>query len=70
MLAGRLFSNNEVLHSLFEGDIMPRVFASPSVKHSAKELRSVINVEVDGPRHRRVKKNRFNRLRDVFLQSN
>ena len=30
----------------------------------------MINVKVDGLQHRRVKKKRFDRLRDAFLQSN
>ena len=64
-----LVSNNERLVSLFEGDIVLRTLAPGSEVDGDQDMCIVINIEVDGLRHRRVNKRRFDRLRDAHLQS-
>ena len=60
--------NNERLLSLFEGDIVLRMHAPRSGGDGAERSYVVVNIEVDGLRHKRVKKKRFDRLRDAYLQ--
>ena len=49
-------------------NIVLRTHAPRSAGDGAESSSVVVNIEVDGLRHRRVKKKRFDLLRDAFLQ--
>jgi len=53
-------AHNQMLHG-FEADIVMKLNVSPNTQHT-------INVELDGPHHKRSKTLRFCNLRDLYLQ--